>query len=226
VTDDRPGYFTDRSHLLITGVTGARTRYGGKTALANWIATEPGSTFDLVVFYNPKQDDAPAEQADVEVATVEGVARAMRDGARHVCLTPKTAAWDEVHARLLEFIQALPRDMDKLVVHDEAPELDEDALATFARVAGNGSACKSVFISQQPGDAPSAVRNQSILVWVGPFHENARHVFRANGRENHADHIAETHKPYWWTVVLGPGEGDRDTYQPVPARYAGEGVTA
>lgn len=27
-------YFRDRSHLLICGVTGARTDYGGKTALA------------------------------------------------------------------------------------------------------------------------------------------------------------------------------------------------
>ena len=217
---DRAEYFTDRSHMLITGVTGARTRYGGKTALANWWASEPGSTFDLVVFYNPKQDQPPAEHADVEVATVDELADAVGGGHRHVCLTPRTAKWADVHERLLEFIQALPRDMEKLVVHDEAPELDEDALATFARVAGNGSACKSLFVSQQPGDAPRAVRNQSILVWVGPAHENARHVFRANGRENHFDHIDEAHEPYMWTVVLGPGEDDRDTYDPVPEAYA------
>jgi hypothetical protein len=217
-----PDYLTDRSHLLVTGVTGARTRYGGKTALANWIASEPGSQKDLIVFFNPKQDPEPVEFADADAATVRELARKIDAGARHVTLTPRTAEWAEVHARLLEFVQALPRDVEKLVVHDEAPELDEDALATFARVAGNGSACKSVFISQQPGDAPRAVRNQSILVWVGPAHENARHVFRANGRGNHFDAIVDDHEPYYWSVILGPDDEDRDTFEPVPARYAGE----
>jgi hypothetical protein len=216
----RPDYFTDRSHLLITGVTGARTRYGGKTALANWWANEPGSEKDLVVFLNVKQDRAPAEAADVEVGTVEAIADAMGAGHRHICLTPQTADWESVHERLRGLVDALPRDQEKLVVHDEAPELDEDTLAWFARVAGNGAACKSLFISQQPGAAPRSVRNQSILVWVGPAHENARHVFRANGRENHFDHIDREHDPYWWTVVLGPGDQDRDTYEPIPEVYA------
>lgn len=216
-----PDYFRDRSHLLICGVTGARTDYGGKTALATWWADTHGrAANDVVIFGNYKLDDTPEEHADAVATSVDEVAGAIHDGATFITLSPMDSDWEAVHSRLRAGVDALPSEWDKLVVHDEAPELDEDSLAWFARVAGNGANCKSLFLSQEPGAMPRPVRNQSILTWVGPATERDRHVFRANKRENHFDAIVEQHEPYVWSVLTGPGDEDRDTYDPVPEAYA------
>lgn len=214
-------YLTDRSHILISGVTGARTDYGGKTGLANWIATAWGRQFfGLVLFLNFKQDAKPAEFAEVEVDDVQGVAEAMSKGHTHICLTPADPDWQAVHDRVRGFIDALPKDIDKLVVHDEAPEYDDESLMWFVRVAGNGANCKSLVIAQAPGDLSMAVRRQTILCWVGPVSEDNRHVFQANHRENHYRWMRENHDPYQWSVLLGPEDSDRDTFEPVPERFA------
>ena len=64
------------------------------------------------------------------------------------------------------------------------------------------------------------VRRQTALCWVGPVTEDNRHVFRANNRGNHFDWIREHHDPYQWTVMTGPANEDRDTFDPVPERFA------
>jgi len=216
-----PDYFVDRSHILICGVTGARTDYGGKTALATWWSDTHGRVAnDVVIFGNYKLDDAPEQHADAVATSVQEIAGAIRDGATFVCLSPTNSDWEQVHRRLREAVDALPDDMSKMVVHDEAPELDEDALQWFVRVAGNGSNCKSLVLAQAPGDLPSAVRRQTILTWVGPATGNDEHVFRANQRSNHFDYIRNEHDPYVWTVMTGPADDDRDTYDPVPEGYA------
>jgi hypothetical protein len=217
-----PDYFVDRSHILIAGVTGARTDYGGKTALANWWADTWGrQSNDVVIFANYKLDDAPEQQADAVASTVDELAGPIRRGATYVCLSPTSSDWQAVHRRLREAVDALPDDMSVMLVHDEAPELDGDTLQWFVRVAGNGSNCKSLVLAQAPGDLPSAVRRQTILAWVGPATGNDRHVFRANQRENHFDAIQSKHDPYVWSVLTGPADEDRDTYDPVPEEYAG-----
>jgi len=214
-------YFCDRSHLLICGVTGARTDYGGKTALATWWADNWGrKANDVVIFGNYKLDDAPERHADAVATAVDELAGPIREGATFICLSPTSSDWEAVHRRLRDAVDALPSDMRKMIVHDEAPELDEDALQWFVRVAGNGSSCKSLVLAQAPGDLPSAVRRQTILTWVGPATGNDRHVFRANSRGNHFEYIREEHDPYVWTVMTGPAESDRDTYDPVPEVYA------
>lgn len=216
-----PDYLTDRSHMLIAGVTGARTHYGGKTALATWWCDVWGrQSNDVVIFGNFKLDDAPEEHADAVVHTVEEIAPAIRDGATFITLSPTSSDWEAVHRRLRAAVDALPKDLNKLVVHDESPELDEEALLWFVRVAGNGSNCKSLVIAQAPGDLGMGVRRQCILTWIGPATEDNRHVFSANKRENHFDYIREEHDPYVWTVLLGPGDDDRDTFDPVPEDYA------
>lgn len=218
---DAATYFDDRAHMLLSGVSGSRTRYGGKTSLATWWANTHGrAAFDVVIFGNFKSDDAPAEHADVEVATVDEVADAMAAGHTSICLTPESPDWEAVSRRLRSFVQALPSDVTKLVVLDEAPELDEDALLTFVRVLGNGSNTKTLVIAQAPGDLSTSIRRQTVLVWVGPATEQNAHVFDANGYGNHFAHIRDEHDPYQWTVITGPGDEDRDTYQPVPERYA------
>jgi hypothetical protein len=214
-------YFTDRSHVLLAGVTGARTNYGGKTAIATWWADNWGrQANDLVIFGNYKLDDAPERHADVVVSTVEEIAGAVRSGATYVCLSPTSSDWEAVHRRLRAAVEALPADMDKFVIHDEAPELDEESLQWFVRVAGNGANCKSLILSQAPGDLSKSVRRQTILAWVGPATEDDRAVFTANKRGNHFDHILEEHEPYVWSVLTGPADEDRDTYDPVPEEYA------
>ena len=219
---DRPDYLVDTTHLLVTGVTGSRTEYGGKTAMSNWLASNAGrAEFDVVLFLNVKHDDAPERQADVVAQSVQEAAHAMGDGATHICISPTDPDWTAVSRRLREFVDALPTDLRKMVVLDEAPELDEDALLWFVRVAGNGSNTKAVVISQSPGALSTSVRQQCIWVWVGPGLEDVRHVFRANNRGHHLDYILENHDPYQWTVITGPGEEDRDTFPPVPEEYAG-----
>jgi hypothetical protein len=216
-----PDYLTDRSHILISGVTGARTDYGGKTALANWWSTKWGRTaFDVVIFANFKADAAPQIHAETNVETVDGIADAMAEGAGHICLTPTDDDWQAVHDRLKAFVSALPKSMDKLVVHDEAPEYDDDSLRWFVRVAGNGANCKSLVLAQAPGDLSMPVRRQTILCWVGPVSEDNRHVFEANHRANHYRWMRENHEPYQWSVLLGPENEDRDSYPPVPEEYA------
>lgn len=214
-------YLTDRSHILISGVSGSRTDYGGKTGLSNWWADNWGRrAFDIVLFLNFKHDTAPAETADVDVDGVEGVADAIAAGHSYICLTPSSADWEAVHQRVKEFIQALPSDMDKLVVHDEAPEYDGESLLSFVRVLGNGSYCKSLVIAQAPGDLDTSVRNQLIPCWVGPVTEQNRHYFAANHYLNHFRAMRDDHEPYHWSVLTGPGDDDRDHYEPVPEDYA------
>jgi len=214
-------YFRDRSHVLIAGVTGARTDYGGKTSLATWWVDKwSRQVADVVIFANVKGDDAPEEHADAVVTTVEEIPGAIRSGATVICLSPRDYDWEAVSRRLKQGVQALPDDMEKVVVLDEAPELDEDALLWFVRVAGNGNACKSLVLAQAPGDLSMKVRRQTILAWVGPATEDNSHIFEANHRGNHFEHIREVHEPYVWTVMTGPADEDRDTYDPVPEVYA------
>ena len=90
----QPEYFTDRTHLLIAGVTGARTDYGGKTALANWWCYNHGrASFDLVLFCNFKHDSGPQQTADADVQSVEGVAERPCPPVGHVvaCLSEGVA---------------------------------------------------------------------------------------------------------------------------------------
>lgn len=213
-------YFTDRSHIMIGAPTGSRTNYGGKTTLATWWADKHGrASKDLVLFVNVKLDDEPEAAADVVARDLNEVAAAMRDGHRFICLSPMRSDWEEVSRRVKAFVAELPTSMEKMVVLDEAPELDEDALLWFVRVAGNGNATKTMIMTQNPGDLSTSVRGQCILVWIGPVTGNNEGVFRANDRGAHYDALRDDHEPYHWSVLLGPESEDRDHYRPVPEDY-------
>jgi hypothetical protein len=215
-----PSYFTDRSHILIAAPTGSRTVYGGKTTLATWWADTHGrTTKDLVLFVNVKLDDAPEAFADAVATSVEEVAGAMRQGATYVCLSPTTSDWEELSRRVQSFVRELPDDLEKMVVLDEAAEMDEDAVLYLVRTAGNGHNCKTVLLQQNPGDLSTSVRGQCILTWVGPVAGNNEGVFRANDRGAHYTAIKEEHDPYEWSVLSGPAQEDRDHYDPVQEEY-------
>jgi hypothetical protein len=217
-----PEYLADRSHLFLGGVTGSRTDYGGKTAWATWWADTWGRRhFDAVIFYNPKADRNPEQFADVTVTAASHAAAAIAEqGASWVTVTPDTSDWEGDHAVLLDLVRWLPEEWDVAVIHDEAPELDADVLQTFVRVEGNGSRCKSILLSQAPGDVAHSIRRQCILGWIGPMTGENAHVFRANDRGAHIDPIRETHDPYWWSFTTGPDVEDRDTFKPVAETYA------
>jgi hypothetical protein len=212
-------YLSDRSHLFIAAPTGSRTRYGGKTTLATWWCDTHGrAEFDVVLFINVKLDDGPERAADVVARDLEEVGAAMGDGAEFVTLSPLRSDWEEVSRRVRAFIEALDADTNKAVVLDEAPELDEDAVLWFTRVAGNGANTKTLVLSQNPGDVSTSVRGQTILVWVGPATGNNRAVLEANNLGAHYDALQQQ-QPYHWSVLLGPETADRDEYKPVPKTY-------
>jgi len=213
-------YFTDRSHILIAAPTGSRTVYGGKTTVATWWSDAHGrASKDLVLFVNVKLDDAPEEHADAVATDLEEVAGAMRRGATYICLSPHSADWEAVSRRVQGFVRELPDDLEKMVVLDEAAEMDAEAVLYLVRTAGNGHNCKTVILQQNPGDLSTSVRGQTILTWVGPVTGNNRGVFSANDLGVHYDAIKKEHDPYEWSVLTGPDKTDRDHYEPVPEEY-------
>jgi len=217
---DSPDYFTDGSHVLIAAPTGSKTVYGGKTSLATWWwATHGKASKDLTLFVNVKLDDAPEAHADVVCQSIREVGEAMAQGHTHICLSPTDHDWEAVSRRVKTFVQELPADMEKLVVLDEAPELDEDAILWFVRVAGNGNATKTILVTQNPGDVSTSVRGQCLFCWVGPVSGNNESVFRANNRGAHYEEIREEHDPYHWSILTGPSREDRDYYEPVPEEF-------
>lgn len=217
-----PAALTDGAPLLITGPTGARTDYGGKTALAAWFADGPLLERDLVLFVNVKGDDVAAVLEDYqEVSSVDGVADAMGAGARRIVLTPTDPDWAAVSERVCSFVRELPSGMTKAVVLDEAPELDDDAVLTFVRVLGNGASCKTLLLSQSPTDVPRSVVKNSVPVWVGPILGSYEPWLRANDYGAHFGPISDSHGPYHWSLLLGPAEEDREHFEPVPEKYGG-----
>lgn len=214
----------DVGHCLITGPTGRRGDYGGKSSLATWWCDEPGSAYDLVIFANFKHDDVCAVLDDYrEVRSVDELADAM-DGARgRFVLTPHDADWEAVSRRLKDFVQALGRrdeSTSKLVVLDECPELDESAVLTFVRVLGNAANCDALCIAQSPTDVSTSIVKQCAVVWVGPVPSSYEAWFRTYDYHAHYRYIAEHHDPYEWTVILGTDDVDRAHYQAVPEVYA------
>jgi len=220
-------YFTDNAPVLLTGVTGAQGNYGGsgnyggKSSTATWWADEPGRERDLVIWANFKSDDVAGVLDDFrEVGSVEELAHAMGEGARRLVLTPRDHDWPAVSRRLEAFVAELPQEMTKLVVLDECPELDEDAVLSFVRVHGNGANCKTLVLAQSPTDLPTAIVKQCLLVWVGPMKTDYVSWFRSKDLKPAYDYILDQQGPYEFTVIYGKDEGDWAHHQPVPEVYA------
>lgn len=173
------------------------------------------------MFLNTKQDPVADVLEDYrEVASVDGVADAMAEGHRRIILTPNDPDWEAVSRRVRDFIDALPDDMEKMVALDEAPELDEDAVLWFVRVAGNGNSCKTVLMTQSPTDVDGSIIKNTILVWVGPVPSSYQPWFRTHDFQEAYKYIAGNHEPYHWTAILGPDKGDWDHFEPVPEEFA------
>lgn len=214
-------YLAGSGHLLLAAPTGYRSKYGGKTTVGCYLADGPARESELVLFVNVKGDDVvDVLEGYAEAKSIGEVAEMMGEGERRIVLTPRDSDWEAVSRRVQEFVAALPSDMSKVVLLDEAPELDDDAVLWFVRVAGNGANCKTILMTQSPTDVPGSVVKNVILVWVGPVPSSYQAWFRTHDYQTAYDYISAEHDPYHWTAVLGPDTGDWDHYEPVPEDYA------
>lgn len=221
-----PSFFTDNGHVFVAGITGSRDEMGGKTALSNWWMQTHGSARDLRIFYNAKGSTCVR---GTRVHSVMELAKKMNAGERTFDFVPPTQDWATPHARLSSFVAELPTSMSKMVVHDETPEYEdggEGSLGWFVKVAGqddgmHAANCKSLVLAQDPIDAGKSIRKQTDThVWVGPTSGDYEPYFRTAGFTNHFEHIQREQAPYQWTVMQGPRDEDRQTYDAVPAEFA------
>jgi len=208
-------------HLMFTGPTGRNSGFGGKTATATWFADNAARTRDLVIFLNTKGDDLQQLDDYREVSSVSAAADAIAEGARRVIITPTDPDWEGVSVRLEEYIRALGSDLgSKVVILDEVPELDEEAVLSFVRVHGNRANCQAVTIAQSPTDVSTSITKQVSPTWVGPMKSDYHAWFTEHDRGPAFEYISESHEPYHWTVVTGSGEGDWEHFKPVSEAYA------
>jgi len=208
-------YFTDRTHVLISGVTGSGDAYGGKTATANWwLDSVVPSEFDYGFYFDPKGT------ATIQGHTVHGLTRVgslVREGTRTFHVQPGWEERDKAHTALMQFVDE-HLDGSALLIHDEAYSY-EGRLEWATATAGNAVPAKSIVVSQDVWDLPRNVRsNTPVKVWVGPYTDEAKRYFEVMGIKSKGETIRERHtEPYMWSVI----DGDTvDTYNPVPSKYA------
>lgn len=221
--------FTDGTHVLISGTTGAGADFGGKSAVANWwLDTAVPSHFDYGIAFSPKGNrfrGAPT------VTNAREAARTVNRGTRSVEWSLDSAptelaseSMSDAHGQAMSFAHGLNGSV--LAIHDDAVMYsDSDSLAWATALAGNpsdgGGRVKSLVVTQDPWDLPrKAVRsNLPVMVWVGPLGDDAQRYFDSMKKAEAANKVREAHtEPYMWSVI--DGSGDVTTYAPVPEKYA------
>jgi len=206
-------YLADGGHVLITGATGARDDYGGKSVLANWWASElvEKGHRDVGLVVNPK---GHSFYRGAHGGHLDDLAESYRQGERVLSLDVQ--APDAAVA----FVEELPG--SAVVVFDEAWDYSQSQkLNEAVRQLGNvdGGGIRSLVVSQRAWDLPDAIRNSCPLkVWVGPLTSEGRRYFETMGQGGAADAIEGEMGAHEWAVVDG-GEL-QDINQPVPERYA------
>lgn len=221
---DSPNYLTDRTHVVLSGVTGSGDRYGGKTVTANWWATrlvEQGH-YDFSVFFDPKGKRFVRGH---EVADWKGLHDAVTDGAEHVQVVPPVSADEvDVHAGVVRYLSGLD-DHQVVMVHDEADDIDGEWLGKAVSRMGNpgrGAALKNLVVVQHPWGVSETVvgSNTPVKVFVGPVTSEHERYFDAMQVGSAFETIERRHTdPFVWSAIDG---GDVTTFDPVPAEYAGE----
>jgi len=136
-----------------------------------------------------------------------------------VIVSPTSSDWETVSQRFDTLVESLDGSATKIVGLDETPELDDDVVLRSVRLRGNQSSAKSLLLSQSPTDVDPSVVKQCVVCWVGPMPETYRPWLRSAGLASHADALA-SHDPYQWSLLTGPSESDRITFEPVPEAYA------
>lgn len=212
-------YLTDGGHVLISGATGAKEGYGGKTVTANWWfsnAVEKG-WYDQGVFINPKGHGWLEGR---EIHSLQGLAQSYRSGQRlfniHVPHDDAERAVDGV----IEFFRNV--DGDTIVVFDEAQAYrDSRELSWVLSQGGNldGGAFTGLVITQRPWSLSETKRmNLPVKIWVGPVTSEGRKFFQTEQMQSVADELDGEMQPYHWAVT-DAGELQH-VNPPVPEAYA------
>lgn len=206
-------YLADGGHVLISGATGSRKDYGGKTVLANWWASNlvAKGHRDVSVFINPKGHGFVRGN---RVRSQSGLQQSLNAGTSQINYTKPHP--NAVVAELAK------RNANAVVVFDEAWEYDGSwGLNQTVRKLGNidGGGIRGLVVSQRPWDLTDAVLNSTpLIVWVGPLTNEGQRYFETMNMSQEAAKINGKMEPYQWAVFDG-GEL-QEVNDPVPASFA------
>lgn len=209
-------YLTDGGHVLISGSTGAKEGYGGKTATANWWFEQSvkKGRHDLGLFINPK---GHGHIRGTAVSSLKGLAESYRAGER---LFNVTTADPDPYVQMLTKLPG-----EKIVVFDEAQQYrDSEALNWVLSQGGNldSGSITALVLTQRPWNLTEELRaNLPVKIWVGPVTPEGRKFFQTEQMVGVGEQIADQMKaygPYHWAVT-DAGELQH-VNPPVPAEYA------
>jgi len=206
-------YLADGGHVLISGSTGAKKGYGGKSVLANWwfsLLVEKGHR-DLGVFINPKQHGFVRGQS---VSTLKGFAESYKAGNR--LFNVRAESPDEWIETLLHL------EDDAVVVFDEAQSYGgSEALQDTLAMYGNrdGATIRGIVVTQRPWNLSEELRaNMPVKVWVGPITNEGESFFDTEKMQTIGQELKGEMEPYQWAVT-DAGEL-QEVNAPVPEEYA------
>lgn len=206
-------YLADGGHVLISGSTGAKDGYGGKTVLANWWSSNlvDRGHRDLAVFVNPKRHSFLEGRT---VSSLKGMAEAYRAGAR--VLDYQGGRVDDV----VRFLKELPG--EKVAVFDEAQDYgDFEGLDWVLSQGGNldSGSIRGLVVTQRPWNLGEQLRaNMPVKVWVGPVTNEGKSFFQSEQMETVARELSGEIEAYHWAVT-DAGEL-QEVNGPVPEAYA------
>lgn len=206
-------YLTDGGHILISGSTGAKAEYGGKTTTSNWWFEQSVQSGwnDFGVFVNPKGHSSIRGNT---VSTLKGFAESYRAGNRLFDFRTDNA--DGV----VKMMKQLPG--RKIVVFDEAQSYaDSDEVGWVLSQGGNldSGSFTALTVTQRPWNLSEEWRaNMPVKVWCGPVTPEGERFFRSESMGPAIEKVKEDMAPYHWAVTDG-GEYQH-TNAPVPKEYA------
>lgn len=211
-------YLTDGGHVLISGATGAKETYGGKTTTANWWFTQSVEQgwHDVGLFINPKGHRFVNGKNGQSrpYSTLKGVAQGYRAGSR--LFSVETSDPDPY----IQFLRQLPG--EKIVVFDEAQSYrDSETLDWVLSQGGNldGGSFTGLVLTQRPWNLPEELRaNLPVKIWVGPITSEGRKFFEVEHMRDVARQLEGEMEPFHWAVTDG-GEFQH-VNPPVPSSYA------
>lgn len=221
-------YLTDGGHVLISGATGSRPDYGGKTVIMSWWVQHlvAAGEVEAGVMVNPKGHGwlgkGPGPET-VTVSTISELGEAWDRGARCFDFRLDRSRAEDHHAELVAILLKLPG--KKVIGHDEAHNYAggksfEDCLAEYGNL--DQGSMKSLVVTQRPWNlGEDHLGNLPVKIWVGPITGEGRRFFKswemAHVMDQLDDH-PDAGRPYWWIVT--DASELQEVNPPVAAEFA------
>lgn len=206
-------YLADGGHVLISGSTGARDGYGGKSVLANWWYSNlvENGWRDLGVYVNPKGHSFVDGRT---VRSLHGFAQSYRSGTRVFDYQSKDPD------AIVETVRQIGD--EAVIVFDEAQMYrDSDALNETLAMYGNldEGSIRGLVVTQRPWNLSEELRaNCPVKIWVGPITNEGHNFFQSEQMAAVANELDGQMDPYHWAVT---DAGELQTVNsPVPESYA------